>query len=99
MEKLFIKDIPVGTKICVKTKNSTYDITVLKHDDGKVLIRGSNFYFPLEIEAWLTGCRSNESIKVGWLEVDSYMLISYQPYYEGGLKMITTSAIESINYE
>lgn len=90
-----IEDLPLGTKISVETRNSIYEIEIIK--DSKILIMGgvlkdsNNIRFPKPVEAILTGSTWGTSLlKRNWLGEEMRMEI----FYEGVL--ITTSPIKNV---
>jgi len=48
-------------RVAVRTRNSTYEITVLSPRTGDVLVRGGQF-FPVHTRARLAGCSHGRTI-------------------------------------
>jgi hypothetical protein len=75
----------------VRTRNSTYEITVLSPDTGAILVRGGPF-FPERTSAQLSGC----SLGGGLLKLRAIYPGFMMEIVHGGRTIITT-AVRSID--
>jgi hypothetical protein len=83
-----LKDL---TEIRVQTRNSIYEIIVIDHRAGEILIRGGKF-FPERTAAYLAGsCRRGSFIKSGAIHVGLNLEIL------AGTDTIVTSRVQSIS--
>ncbi len=81
------KDLPVGSKVIVRTRNTRYEIE--NREDGSY-IQGHEKYCPQPTKASIHGSTFGGSmIKAGWLGVGMYLEFSTD-------RTITTSQIQDV---
>jgi hypothetical protein len=76
-----------GTKIVAHTKNSIYNIVVVK--EQKVIIRGGK-YFPTPQEGFFKGSTFGGIMKIGWI---GFMMRMEIVYNEGKQSLSTTEVV------
>jgi hypothetical protein len=85
-----IVDLDDLETLVIKTRNSTYEITIICGRDGDVLVRGGQF-FPQKTEAHLSGA----SLGGSFLKLHGiYVGMSMEILHEG--RSIITSTVQSI---
>ena len=78
--------------LCIRTENSTYEITVLSKETGKILVRGGRF-FP----EWTRAHLSGSSLGGSFLKLLGIYL-GFNMEFHHGRQRIVTSRVRSIEF-